>query len=125
MPHGIDQDEWDIAIKEITTILVNQAKMKGREIISYSDLYNKITHLLRSSPLIGPEDHRFHRMLGEISTTEQQAGRGMLSVLVVRKKGDMKPGHGFFELTQQLGYKFDDEESFWISEFTKILAAWN
>jgi hypothetical protein len=35
-------------------------------------------------------------MLGEISQEEDEAGHGMLSVIVVHKYGDMQPGPGFF-----------------------------
>ena len=42
-------------------------------------------------------------MLGEISSEEDAAGRGMLTVLVVHRAGDMQPGPGFFELAKQLG----------------------
>jgi len=98
--------------------------MIGQETISYGDLYNQIRHLIHSSPLIGPEDHRFHHMLGEVSTAEHKAARGMLSVLVVHKTGDMKPGPGFFELAKQLGYAVNDEDVFWISMFRKVCAAW-
>ncbi len=125
MPYGIAQNEWDAAVKAITSILANRAKtMIGQETISYSDLYNQIRHLIHSSPLIGAEDHRFHHMLGVVSTAEHKAGRGMLSVLVVHKTGDKKPGPGFFELARQLGYAINDEDAFWISEFSKVCAAW-
>jgi len=125
MPYGIDSKEWDAAVKAITSILANRAKtMLGQETISYSDLYNQIRHLIHSSPLTGPEDHRFHHMLEEVSTAEHKAGRGMLSVLVVYKKGDIKPSLGFFELARQLGYTVNDEDAFWIREFNKVCAAW-
>ncbi len=125
MPYEIAQNEWDAAVKAITSVLANRAKtMVGQETISYSDLYNQIRHLIHSSPLTGPEDHRFHHMLGEVSTAEYQAERGMLSVLVVHKTGDMKPGPGFYELARQLGHIFSDEDAFWISQFNKVCAAW-
>jgi len=63
-------------------------------------------------------------MLGEISTAVYKAWRGMLSVLVVHKTGDMKPGPGFLEFARQLGYIINDEYAFWISEFKKVCAAW-
>jgi len=40
-------------------------------------------------------------MLGEISQEEDAAGRGMLSVIVVHKVGDMQPGPGFFQLAKK------------------------
>jgi hypothetical protein len=99
MPHGIDDNEWKAAIKEITSILADRAKNYiDAETISYSDLYDQIRHLVHAPSLIGPEDHRFHQMLGAVSRNEHKAGRGMLSVLVVHKGGDIMPGPGFFEL---------------------------
>jgi len=122
VPYAISQDDWVSAIKAIASILANCAKKN--ETISYGNLYNQIRHLIHSSPLTGPEDHRFHHMLGEVSTAEHRAGRGMLSVLVVHETGDMKPGRGFFMLARQLGYAINDEDAFWISEFARVCEAW-
>ena len=125
MPHGIADSEWSAAVKEITSILSDRARNYiNRETISYSDLYNQIHHLVQSPSLTGPEDHRFHKMLGEVSRNEHKTGRGMLSVLVVHKGGDMMPGPGFFELAQELGYHFVDELTFWSNEFNRVLKAW-
>ena len=44
-------------------------------------------------------------MLDEVSTEEFDGGRGMLSVVVVHKYGDMEPGPGFFKLAESLGLK--------------------
>jgi hypothetical protein len=125
MPEGIDQQEWDATISAITSILSHRAKkMVGNETISYGELHDQIHDYIHSSPLIGPDDHRFHHMLGEVSTNEYKAGRGMLSVLVVHKTGDMMPGPGFFDLARQLGYTFKDKNTFWISEFKKVCLAY-
>ena len=125
MPYGISQVEWDATVKEILCVLGDRAKnMVGQETISYSDLYNQINHLIHTSPMLGPDDPRFHHMLGEVSTAENKAGRGMLSVLVVHKTGDMKPGQGFYDLARQLGYIFSDEDAFWIGQFNKVCRAW-
>jgi hypothetical protein len=54
-------------------------------------------------------DRRDHRegimgeLLGEISEAEHAAGRGMLSVIVTHKNGDMDPGEGFFNCAEGLG----------------------
>ena len=37
------------------------------------------------------------------------AGRGMLSVIVVHKVGDMQPGPGFFQLAKKLGRDTSDK----------------
>jgi hypothetical protein len=39
--------------------------------------------------------HRFP-LLGQIPSEEDAAGRGMLTVIVVHKVGDMQPSPGFF-----------------------------
>jgi hypothetical protein len=124
MSDGIDQQEWNAGITAITSILSHRAKtMVGNETISYSELYNQIHGGIHSAPLIGPDDHRFHHMLGEVSTNEHRAGRGMLSVLVVHKTGDMRPGPGFFDLARKLGYAFKDEDAFWINMVNKVCVA--
>jgi hypothetical protein len=48
---------------------------------------------------LDPDSNARAAMLGEISTEEDEASRGMLSVLVVHKDGDKMPGAAFFELT--------------------------
>jgi hypothetical protein len=61
-------------------------------------------------------------MLGEISSSEDEAGLGLLSVIVVHKDGDMMPGPGFFELAEELGRRFEDRTVFWITELKRVYA---
>lgn len=74
MPDGIDQQEWSAAILEITNILSARAATAGHETISYSELFNHIQGLIQSAPLVGPDDHRFHHMLDDVSTAEHKGG---------------------------------------------------
>ena len=62
-------------------------------------------------------------MLGEISEEEDAAARGMLSVLVVHKGGDLMPGPGFFDLAASLGRNTTDRLKFWAEEFADVLSA--
>lgn len=62
--------------------------------------------------LEGPHDPRLRPFLGEISSEEAHAGRGMLTALVVHKHGDYQPGPGFFELARSLGHDTSDVEKF-------------
>ncbi len=117
MPAGIDHETWERAKAEIVAIL--GAVAAKRKTISYSALVQK----LRAVQL-GPDDPRLHSMLGEVSTSEARAGRGMLSVVVVHKAGDMEPGEGFFKLATELGKRFSDREKFWINELNRVYAAW-
>jgi hypothetical protein len=52
------------------------------------------------------------QFLAEISTEKAKAARGM-TALVVRKNGEQRPGSGFFELAQRVGYDVSDPEKFW------------
>lgn len=71
-----------------------------------------------------PDDYCLAKFLGEISTEETRAGRGMLSALVVHKHGDYQPGPGFFELARELGYDTSDIVKFWIVEVKRVFKAW-
>jgi hypothetical protein len=48
----------------------------------------------------------------------------MMTALVVRKNGDQKPGRGFFELAERLGYDVSDPVKFWIEQVSKVSASW-
>lgn len=113
--YGFNLAEWKKAKNSAKKILVEVVKSQG--IISYSELAN---HL----PVdIEPHEYGFHELLGEISEEEFNAGRGMLSALVVHKDGNKRPGNGFFTWAEQLGYEFDDIDIFWISELKRVYAA--
>ena len=85
--------------------------------------YSEPVKYIRSVTL-EPHDIRFFYLLGEISTTESQAGRGMLSALVVHRVGDMEPGTGFYELAEELGYDTSDRLKFWTDELKKVHSYW-
>lgn len=115
--HGYSDVDWDDAKKETTSILIDIARKKGR--IAYSELADQI-----QSIEIEAHDPRMFRMLDEISTEEDQAGRGMLSAIVVHKYGDMKPGHGFFKLAKSLGKDTTNILDCWICEFKRVHDYW-
>ena len=91
--------------------------------ISYTAVAERIGRV--SGCVIEPTDPRFHDLLGEISTEEDAEKRGMLSVVVVHKDGDRKPGSGFFKLARELGRETSDEVAFWIEELTKVHSVWS
>jgi hypothetical protein len=66
-------------------ILVEHAGL--REMIPYSDLVLRIETISMES-----DSFALAHMVGQISEEEDAAGRGMLSVIVVHKVGDMRPG---------------------------------
>ena len=118
--HGFPDEIWNAAKKEARDAMIEVA---GRQdTMSYSDLSN---HLERTTGLyLEPHDFRFHHMLGEISTAEDAAGRGLLTAVVVHKE-DRKPGRGFFELAQRRGRDTSEELRFLGVELKKVYAAWS
>lgn len=116
---GFDDSAWNAAIEEGRRVLIRCAKQ--RQMIPYSEFVQQI----RAIGLEGPHDMRLPHLLGEISASESRAGRGMLTALVVHKRGDMQPGPGFFELAEELGHDTSDIEKFWIQELKRVFAAWS
>ena len=87
--------------------------------IPYSELVRKMRTIRLEA-----HDPRLFALLGEISTNEDAEGRGMLTVIVVHKDGDMQPGPGFFELANSLGRDTSDIMKCWVDEFKKVHAYW-
>jgi hypothetical protein len=86
--------------------------------IPYSDFVARLKAIH-----IDAHDQRLRHFLEEISTEESAAGRGMLTALVVHKRGDMQPGPGFLDLAQRLGHDTADIVKFWIEEVKRVFAA--
>jgi hypothetical protein len=105
--------------------LVDLAK-KGRN-ISYQKLCDQCS---LGYDMHNPDDrNKIGSLLGEISTTEHNNGRPLISVLVFRDDTNM-PGDGFFELAHRLGlYNGGENEiardNFFVSEFAKVCNYWN
>jgi molybdopterin synthase catalytic subunit len=116
--HGFTSKEWISAKCEARDILAARAKLRG--MIPYSDLAAKITSIRLEA-----HDQRLFHLLGELSEEEDACGRGMLSVIVVHKSGDMQPGPGFFELAKRLGRDTSDILNCWIKELKKVHAYWS
>jgi len=116
--YGYEQSEWNAAKTEMREALVERAQVRG--MIPYSELVEKITTIE-----LEPNSFALAAMLGEVSTEEAEADRGMLSVLVVHKVGDMQPGPGFFELAGELGRDTSDILKCWVDELKKVHRVWS
>jgi hypothetical protein len=88
--------------------------------IAYSGLVSQIETIRME-----PDSFALAHMLGEISETEDAAGRGMLSVIVVHKVGDMQPGPGFFQLAKKLGRQISDKTTCWVEELHRVHGHWS
>jgi hypothetical protein len=116
--YGFSVRDWNRAKGEMKQILIERAKVRG--MIPYSELAEKITAIN-----LEPWSSAMAAILGEISTEEDAAGRGMLTVIVVHKSGDMQPGPGFFELAKELGRETSDILLCWIEELRRVHAYWS
>jgi hypothetical protein len=114
--HGLGEMAWREAKKEALAALKQRAKTVTP--ITYSDLVGHITAVR-----LEPHDFRLAHFLGEISAEEHEAGRPLITALVVHKH-DLQPGKGFFELARSLGFSVLDEVQFWTNEISKLQMEW-
>ena len=98
--------------------MIERAKMRG--MIAYSDLVPKIHAFAMNA-----HDPRLFHLLGQISSEEDAAGRGMLTVIVVHKVRDIQPGPGFFEPAKSLGRDTGVPLKCWVDELHHVHAGWS
>jgi len=116
--YGYKVEDWDAAKEEMKGILSERAKLRG--MIPYSELVGRIQAIRME-----PDSYALAHMLGEVSEEEDAAGRGMLSVIVVHKVGDMQPGPGFFQLAKKLGRDTSDILTCWVEELKRVHRCWS
>ena len=109
---------WARAKEEAKAMLTGIAR--ARNVIPYSDLAARINAISFLA-----DDQRFFFLLREISSEEYRAGRGMLTAVVVHRRGDFKPGPGFFELARGLGLDATDTDRLWVEQITKAHDYWS
>ncbi len=114
---GYAAKTWQASKDEIRAVLVDCARRE--KTIAYSDLVPKITALDLQA-----HDPRLDELLGQISIEENGHGRGVLSVLVVHKTGDLRPGRAFCNCAEQLGLDTSDEDRRWADQLNKIYSCW-
>jgi aromatic ring-opening dioxygenase catalytic subunit (LigB family) len=114
---GFTRVAWRAAKNEVRAILIECAKR--RRFITYSQLAPQIVAVS-----VEYHDPRLNALLGQVATEEEQRGRGLLSVLVVHKLGDMQPGPGFYKLAEWFGRKIPDMTRFWVDEFNSVFDYW-
>ncbi len=111
--HGVPLELWNDLKAEIARELTIVARRQST--IAYSDLVRRI-----STFGLEANSRALHEILGEISVEENEWGRGLLSVVVVHKQGEQKPGQGFFTLAANLGRDVSDKEACWIDELKHV-----
>ncbi|OAI13677.1 hypothetical protein A1359_12115 [Methylomonas lenta] len=119
MQHGFPKNAWDSAKDEALHVLRNRAARRHNQTISYTELVESLTAIQ-----IGAHDPRLSSFLEEIVIAEHTNGRPLITVLVVHATGDLMPGDGFYDISEQLGFNVADSEAFWIAEFQRTLNYW-
>jgi hypothetical protein len=114
--YGFPSERWSKAKEELRLALVETA---GRgATIAYSEVVVRV-----EAVRLEPDSFALAHMLGELSEEENSAGRGMLSVVVVHKDGDMQPGQGFYQLAKKLGRDTSDKTTCWVEELRRVHGA--
>jgi hypothetical protein len=115
--YGFEDAVGEAGKAQAMTLLCSYAR-RGLT-ITYSDFVASLTDI----SFEGPHDPRLPHFLGELSTYEASAGRGMISALVVHAIGEGRPGLGFFQLAAELGRDATDQVACWSTEITKVFEA--
>jgi hypothetical protein len=115
--HGFPVTQWQSGVDEAVAILSERASREDP--ITYSELAARLRTVT-----IGYHSQAMDDLLVDVSTQEHEAGRPLLSVMVVHKYGDQEPGNGFYTLAEWLGFKFSDRQAFWIAEFNRVTEYW-
>lgn len=109
---------WNEAKAQVRAILIRLAELRSAP-ISYSALTAQIQAIH-----FHPQSQAFADLLSEISREEEQAGRRMLSALVVLADEGI-PGSGFFELAELLGRDITDRDAMWVHEIAALYDMWH
>lgn len=116
--YGFPAADVEKATEEARSILIRTAKAETT--IAYSELAEQV----QAIPL-EPHSAAMDGILGDLSEEEDTYGRRMISVVVVHKEGDKRPGKGFFDLAKELGYDVSDRELLWVQQLKKVHDYWS
>jgi len=115
---GCTKKQWDSYVTDAQKILVEIARQ--RAMITYGELAERMTTIR-----VEPYDLTLWEIIGDVSRQEEAVGRGLLSVVVVHKHGDMEPGHGFFELARHYRRDLSDRTKCFVDELHRVHRVWS
>ncbi len=119
MPYGFDDGLWDQAKREALDLLINRSRNLANPTISYTELVESLTAIRLEA-----HDPRLSSFLEEIIRAEHAHNRPLITLLVVHAHGDRRPGDGFYEISEELGFDVNDRDLFWIEQFNRIVTYW-
>jgi hypothetical protein len=111
------EDVWDDLKATARAILHGVAA--HRSTITYRELTDRLGVSLPAN-----DEWSLARLLREVSTEEDEAGRGLLTAVVVRHSGGL-PGGGFFRMAAARGRDVDDRQSCWERELERVYRAYS
>lgn len=116
--YKLTEAERPVVKEQMRAIMIEMARQ--RQTITYSEV------ALRLSVYLHPRSFVFSHLLREIGREEEDAGRGVLPSVVVRKSNGM-PGGGFFRWVGQAGRELDDTlmEQIWRDELEIVFDYWH
>ncbi len=118
LKYGQTKKAWDTFKVEAREHMI--AAASKRAMITYGDLAAMMTTVA-----VEPHDPMLWAIIGDVASDEATASRGLLSVVVVHKHGDMEPGPGFFELAKYFGRKTGDKTKCFVEELHRVHAQWS
>ena len=94
---------------------------KSESYVNYSD----VAPMAGLNMELAHDRNQIARILDGISQAEHNAGRPLLSAVVIRRDENM-PGNGFFTLAKRLGLHTEgDNLEFWLSELRRVHDYWS
>lgn len=88
-----------------------------RNLIDYTELCGLIT-----TDFLTANHPRLAEALARVSIEEEQAGRGLLGMLVVSTKTG-RPGKGFYKAMAKAGRELDEDDGFFLDQIVVIRSA--
>jgi hypothetical protein len=107
-----------VAYEQVKAELINAASYRGQ--LTYQDVARIIGQPSSGSQM----GKQTGQVIGEINEDELEAGRPMISAIVVKSSGEI--GQGFFELAEELGRLKPgaDRDSFLKNEREAVYETW-
>lgn len=116
----LDGVGWDALVARATEEL--RAVAARRETVTYHRLVADLGVDLAGGSA-EDSDRSLAALLRQVSTAEDEAGRGMLSAVVVRSSG--LPAGGFFRLAAERGRDVTDRREAWQRELRRVHDAYS
>ena len=109
---------FEQVLEEVIELLRRRARHPLKKTITYGDLCDLI-----KTRSLHPRDPELHDLLSVISTREDEAGRGLLSAIVVHSKSSRLPGDGYFILAELRGRDVANKRVHHKAEIEKVRKA--